>query len=587
MKRFSLSLFTSLLVFFAQFSINTHSATDFFNTTTTTEQTFLPVDKAFSADLFITNDSIQVMWQAKPTYYMYQHGFKIEWINDGNVHQADLASTALDNPVEMEDPYFGKVNVYYHSVNLPTNITLTDSPILIKASSQGCADAGLCYPPYSQYFEIQPDGTYQIIDKASYQSALNGAGTTTKTDTNKTAKQATFAALIVILLSAFLGGLILNLMPCVLPILGLKAFQLAHQKEGTAKAEGLAYLAGVVLSFVAVALVMIGLRAAGNEIGWGFQLQNPWFIAALVYLFFLLGLSLSGYIQLGSGFMGLGQNLSEKGGPLGSFLTGVLAVIVASPCTAPFMGSALGFATTQPTVIALLIFVFLGAGMALPLTLICFLPQAGKFLPKPGAWMERLKEFFAFPLYLTAIWLFWILGKQAGIDAMILVAVGCVLLVLSFWLRQHFARIGKMLSLLVFLLTLSTLLMIPYLGNLGQQPEYIPYSKEKLAQLRAEGKPVFVDMTADWCITCKTNEATTLNTKKVQNAFNAHNVTYMKGDWTNEDPAITRYLNSYERNGVPLYVYYPAEIQGRGKVLPQLLTPTIVIQTLESAETEK
>ncbi|MCY4044608.1 MAG: protein-disulfide reductase DsbD [Cellvibrionales bacterium] len=539
------------------------------------QQAFLAVDEAYHLNIIQSNDkgNISLLWQAKPAHYLYRHGFKVEWIDPdtNSLHHLNHKDLLLPKGKKMEDPYFGEVTAYYDTVEIPLPIKLTDKPIFLKASSQGCADAGLCYPIYSLYLKIEPNGEFVFIDDDAYQAA-NGQ------ETKQTTGEQTQHSLLTFLFFAFLGGLILNLMPCVLPVLGLKAFQLST--HGQARSEGIAYLAGVILSFVLIASVMLGLRGAGHQIGWGFQLQQPGFILALVYLFFVLGLSLSGFFHLGARLMGIGQDYSSQKGVSGSFFTGVLAVIVASPCTAPFMGVALGAASTQPWYIAISVFVALGIGMALPLTIISFFPALSKLLPKPGAWMERLKEFFAFPLYFTAIWLLWVLGKQAGIDAVIMACIGCVLIVFTLWLMQSNGKLSRFLAILSLIAVLGSFATLSWLNNRASTVEFVAFDKNRLHELTANHTPVFLEFTADWCITCKTNEATTLHTIEIQSAFKEAGIIYMVGDWTNEDPKITAFLNQHGRNGVPLYLFYSGKEGETPHILPQLLTKSIVLDAI-------
>ena len=277
--------------------------------------------------------------------------------------------------------------------------------LTLQIESQGCADAGLCYPPLKQWLRI--DRQSGVVNVASQPFA-----------DQPVLEDESVLSLGLVLLFAFAGGIILNLMPCVFPILSIKvlSFTMTHQTRRSRHIHGLAYTAGVVISFVAIAIVMLALRAAGESIGWGFQLQSPLFVIALVYLFFVMGLGLSGYLEIGSNLMSLGQDSQQQDGLGSSFMTGVLATTVASPCTAPFMGPALGFAIAQPSYIALLVFAFLGLGMALPFILLAWLPGLSQKLPKPGAWMDSFKQFLAFPLYLTAVWLLWVAGRQTSSD---------------------------------------------------------------------------------------------------------------------------------------------------------------------------
>lgn len=399
------------------------------------------------------------------------------------------------------------------------------------------------------------------------------------------------------LLFAMLGGLILNLMPCVFPVLSLKALSIAESghSAGHSKAHALWYTAGVLLSFAALGLTVLILRSAGEALGWGFQLQSPWFVAGLVYLFVILGLSLSGAITLGAGLTGMGQSLADGEGARSSFFTGVLACVVASPCTAPFMGSALGYAFSQSTLGALAIFLSLGLGLALPFLALAFVPGVASLLPRPGAWMETLKQVLAFPLYLSAVWLLWVLGQQVGIDGAAAAMVGLVTLIFALWwlekLRYSAVRTRSLQLALVAVVSLLAIAPIAVIarGDFKQSAAagaigdvWQPYSDAALAALRAQGTPVFVDMTAAWCATCKVNERIALSSDEFFNAIAAKGVVPMKGDWTDHNAEITNFLQQFGAAGVPLYVVYP---QGDGKpeVLPQVLTPSLVMAALDRA----
>lgn len=407
--------------------------------------------------------------------------------------------------------------------------------------------------------------------------------------------------LLLILLSALLGGMILNLMPCVFPVLSIKVLSLTS-KSGSApaqyRAHGLAYTAGIVLAFLLLASMLLALRAGGEAIGWAFQLQSPWFVSLLVFVFFVMGLSLSGVYEFGSRFMGMGGKLTESGGYSSSFFTGVLATVVASPCTAPFMGAALGFALSQSWMVAMLVFAFLGLGMALPFLILTFSPALMRFMPKPGAWMVTFKELMAFPMYAAALWLLWVLGMQVGVNGMVAVAAGALALALALWLMQKstFSSGGwqwahRGLSLVLVLLALSVLrtpLLDARTGGMTMMDDaevavnFEPFSAARVDELRRSGTPVLVNMTAAWCITCLANEQTTLSTARVQQAINDHGIVYMKGDWTNQDPEISRVLDQFNRPSVPLYILYPADPAAEPQILPQLLTPSIVISAFAS-----
>ena len=400
--------------------------------------------------------------------------------------------------------------------------------------------------------------------------------------------------MLMIFLFAMTGGIILNLMPCVFPVLSLKAMSLASNANAPVREQrlhGVAYAAGVILSFLTLAVILLSLQAGGALIGWGFQLQSPWFVAALVYLFFLMGLSMSGVIEIGSGIMGIGSDLSDKEGYTGSFFTGVLASVVASPCTAPFMGVALGFAFTQTMLVALTVFFALGFGMALPFLLFSFIPALAKMLPQPGSWMLTFRQILAFPLYATAVWLLWVLGRQTSVDAMALIVMSCVFIAGAAWLYQRQTQskwryleyaVIWVCIMGVFSVLNSPMLKIQQTTTVAAAGEnYEVYSDARLAELRNSGTPVFVNMTASWCITCLVNERVVLSSDTVTQALADRNVTYLKGDWTNNDPVITEVLKRFQTSGVPLYLMYPANINLPAEVLPQILTEGIILNALE------
>jgi thiol:disulfide interchange protein len=393
------------------------------------------------------------------------------------------------------------------------------------------------------------------------------------------------------LILALAGGVLLNLMPCVFPVLSIKAMSLVSGAGHDQRTHGLAYTAGVVASFAVLAGVLLALRAGGEAIGWGFQLQSAWFVALLIYILFALGLSLSGLYDFGTRLMGAGQGLTQKGGTKGSFFTGVLACVVASPCTAPFMGAALGAAVFMPWPLAISVFLTLGFGLALPMLVLSFSPTLAKLLPKPGPWMEAFKQAMAFPLYLAVVWLLWVLARQTDATGLALVLSGMVAMAFALWLGGKrtssesltVARHAAMGLSLIFVVT--TLASVTRLdggaSGLPDDAHWESYSSDRLDALRADGDTaVLINITADWCITCLVNERLALNTEAVREAMTEHEVVYVKGDWTRRDPAITDYLSRYDRNGVPLYVLYPRN-GDEPRVLPQVLTPQIVIQALE------
>ena len=403
-------------------------------------------------------------------------------------------------------------------------------------------------------------------------------------------------SLIAALSAAFLGGLILNLMPCVFPVLSLKLIGLAQHRthSGPLAAHGFAFAAGVILSFVLLAGLLIGLQQAGSALGWGFQLQTPWVVAALTVLFFLIGLNLLGVYEFtfGSGVANTraADSLVSKSDWRGSFGTGVLAVIVASPCTAPFMSAALGYAITQPAAVALTVFAALGVGMATPYLLLTLFPALLARLPRPGRWMELFKQFMAFPMFITCVWLLWVLAQQIDANGVALALVMLVAVGFSVWavgLSQRgaytfrwVALAGAVLAALTFApLATSEPASTPKAATTAS---WVEYSPEKLAQLTSEGKPVFVDFTAAWCVTCQVNKRVALNTDKVISRFAAEGIVRMKADWTNRDERITQALAQFGRNGVPLYVLYDAT--GKPTVLPEILTEGTVLAALDKVK---
>jgi len=385
---------------------------------------------------------------------------------------------------------------------------------------------------------------------------------------------------------AVLGGLALNLMPCVFPVLFLKAAGAieAADDRGRLRRQGLFYTAGVVLSFVAVAAVLLALRASGEALGWGFQLQSPVFVAALVLLFFVLAMNFAGLLEFGGRLAGAGQGLTQGSSDRAAFFTGVLACLVASPCTAPFMGVALGVAITLSAPAALAIFAALGLGLALPILALGWVPGLARLLPRPGPWMQTFRQLLAFPLLLTVAWLMWVYGEQTSARAMSWLLAALVGVAFGLWLlRIHWRWPGYALLALCIALPLlrAPAPSAPADRAAGEAAAmHERWTPARLAELRAAGEPVLVNMTAAWCITCLANERVALSSGAVRDALRARGVHYLKGDWTSRDAEITAYLESFGRSGVPLYVLYPAD-GGEPVVLPQLLTAEMVRQAIE------
>lgn len=531
-----------------------------------TPATFLPVEDAYQLSARYTDSLLILDWQIAPGYYLYQHRFKLLDANHNPLPEALQFAPGK----QIYDEYYEKeLTVYYQSTRLSVALPEPGGTLIVE--SQGCADAGLCYPPRSQQLTFRSDSSLLTVSDLSGITQPPPAIAPANSGFN----------LPLMMLFALLGGMILNLMPCVFPVLSIKAMSLtkAHISPHGKHLHGAAYTLGIVLSFMAIAALLIALRRAGEAVGWGFQLQSPVFVGLLVYLFVLMGLSFSGLLAIGTRLMNIGQTSTQGHGLTASFMTGLLATLVASPCTAPFMGTALGFALAQPSWVAMAIFAALGMGMALPLLALSWWPRLSRLLPRPGPWMEHFKSFLAFPLYLSAVWLLWVLGRQAGSDTVAAVVAGVIMILFALWLlgirKTASTRILATLSLLLAL-------VLPWQthqnGATAHHP-WEPYSEQRLEQLLSEGSAVFVNLTADWCITCLANERIALSSDELMAQFQANSITYLKGDWTNYNPEITRLLNRHHRSGVPLYLYFPPG--GRDPViLPQLLTKNIVLSAI-------
>ena len=583
----------------------------------------LPPAQAFAFDA-IAGDGNTLLLRFTPArgYYLYRDKTRLKLTADGIKPGVPRWPVGVNH----HDEHFGDVVVYFDQVEVPVPLQRSVAAARqasLTVSFQGCQDDGICYPPMTRTVSLAiPAGTVQpaeVVDNTmvdgdavATQSAVEPTIATSNADATQTTppagsvqdnvartlppadvlqkQQRDTPGLLLALLLALGGGVVLNLMPCVLPVLTLKALSLAASHH-RARSHALWYTAGVLCSFVAIGAIVLALREAGRALGWGFQLQQPLVIGVLVYVMFAVGLSLSGVFSIGHKLAGAGQGLASRSGPAGDFFTGVLAVIVASPCTAPFMAAALAFAFAAPAGVALLVFAALGVGLALPFLLIGFVPALARRLPQPGGWMEALKQFLAFPMYLTAVWLLWVLGKQRGMDAAALALIGLVLLALAAWwlerLRLRAAPLRRALAVLVLLLSLVPLAMVarlpaPQPVAVASGEAAVPYSAAKLAALRQQGRVVFVDMTADWCVTCKANEKAVLSREAFRTAMGEADAVFMQGDWTNVDPEIGRFLEAHNAVGVPLYVVFPRN-GGEGEVLPTVLTVGIVEDALQRA----
>ncbi len=384
---------------------------------------------------------------------------------------------------------------------------------------------------------------------------------------------------------ALVGGVILNLMPCVFPVLFLKGLALVQSSGSERKhlrSHGLVYTLGILVSFWVIVGVLLALRAGGSQAGWGFQLQSPVFVAVLAAFLFFFALSLAGQFDLGLSLTSAGGELAKKEGFTGSFFTGVLATIVATPCTAPLMGAAIGFALAQPASITFAVFTALGLGLALPYLLLTLQPAWTRWLPRPGAWMETLKQLTAVPLFGTVIWLTWVFGSLytgAGVDHIARLLFAFLVLAIAGWVLGRWpARTYGTIAAVVLVLAA---LAIPLTEAKKSTLNWQPYSQATLDSARTAGHPVFIDFTAAWCLSCQVNEKVVLQSTDVVHQLASRNFTLMRADWTQYDPEITRQLKSIDRSGVPTYVIYPASSTGPADVLPELLTQSLVLKAIE------
>ncbi|HET7561740.1 MAG TPA: protein-disulfide reductase DsbD domain-containing protein [Rhodanobacteraceae bacterium] len=574
----------------------------------------LPVTRAFALKVIVDQPGhIALHFDIAPHYYLYRGRIHAKILTPG------ITAGALELPpgTQEHDEYLGDVEIYHATVAGALPFTATGAlpaTLQVAISYQGCHEITpkICYPPNTETFTLPTSGGGPIRTSAgpnladgvgqtgnaltaSITAALTAAPAKPLPDLQATAHAGAISTtplstgLALALLLAFGGGLILNLMPCVLPILAVKAVGVleSNSSRSDARRHAFAYAAGVIASFLAIGVAILALRGAGRAVGWGTQLQQPVIVALLACVLFVIGLAMSGVVQFGSRLGNVGESLTRRGGTAGHFFTGVLAVVVASPCTAPFMGLALAYALLAPPVHELLVMLALGIGLALPLTLIGLIPALARLLPKPGHWMETLKQVLAFPMYLSAVWLVWVLAHQRGADAVALVLIAMVLLAAALWWhgRGHpERRLGHVLTLVLALATVVPLYAISHVAPPARSApvtgDAVAFSSARLQSLRAAGTPVFVDISADWCITCKANEYTVLDTRTFRALLQRTGTVYMKGDWTDVDPEIGAYLKQFHAPGVPLYVAYPRG-GGAGHALPTLLTTAMVRNALE------
>ena len=561
---------------FAQISLDSEQRpTKQTNTLKGVNSSFVPVEQAYQVSVRVEENQLLLDWSIRDGYYLYRDRFRFNAVDANSQLSSPLF---IAGKVKWDEYFEAELEVYYNQTTVILPFQTGAEQLEIQMESQGCADAGLCYPPYKQWLTV--DLTNGIVEISATPSLSAKTAKSTDSDPSE-------FSLMWILIFALAGGMILNLMPCVFPVLSIKAMSFArtHQTDRSKRSHGLAYTAGVVLSFVTIAAVMLSLRAAGEAIGWGFQLQSPLFVIFLIYLFFVMGLAFSGYLEIGGGLMSVGQSADNDDSLSSSFMTGVLATTIASPCTAPFMGPALGYAISQPSYVALLVFAFLGLGMALPFVLLTWIPNLSNKLPRPGQWMDTFKQFLAFPLYLTAVWLLWVAGRQTSVDVAATVVVGLVLIAMAIWLSKLRQASGLTVSKAIAALCIVTALAVPVLSvSKSQEPSpWQPYSQQLLGELREAGKPVFINLTADWCITCLVNERVAIGSDAFYQSLADNNITYLKGDWTNNDPEITKLLNQYQRSGVPLYLMYPNG-PGEAEILPQILLKPMIAAAIDRAK---
>jgi thiol:disulfide interchange protein len=576
-------------------------------------ENLLPVTRAFALEATIDQPgAVALHFDIAPHYYLYRSRIH------ARIPTAGITAGAIALPPghKERDPYLGDVEIYHGTLDgsLPYAVQGTRPATLqVSVTYQGCHEVApkICYPPNTQTFTLPTSGGGPVSAGAG---SRRGGGTPARGEitasleapaanprAGPTPAQAAPVAptgpdpsaigLPVALLLAFAGGLILNLMPCVLPVLAIKAVGVLEIGESRQRARehALAYAAGVLCTFLAIGLAIVGLRGAGRAIGWGIQLQQPAVVAVLACVLFAVGLSMSGVAHVGARLANAGAQLTRKGGGAGHFFTGVLAVVVASPCTAPFMGAALAYAFVAPAWHEVLVMLALGVGLALPLVVIECVPALARLLPKPGRWMETLKQWLAFPMYLSAVWLVWVLANQRGADAAGLVLGAMVLVAAAAWWHGRASpqrRLGHALTIALVVAAAAPLYAVSRLAPVARHatPDRwaVAFSPARLARLRAAGVPVFVDIGADWCVTCKANEYAVLDTQDFHRLLQHTGVVYMQGDWTDVDPAIGAYLQRFHSPGVPLYVVYPRG-PGRGRALPTVLTAPMVRSALETA----
>ena len=523
---------------------------------TLSEPEFLPVDEAYPTQASLTEDGrVKASWLMPDGYYLYKHSLKIEGIEGTRVGEL-----IVPEGIEKFDEFFGDTEVFYSFLEISAPIESQAGDVAVDIHYQGCADAGLCYPPEVKTFRFDVLDASLVSSEIGQESLVSSAAVSG-------------ANIFVILGSAFIAGMILNLMPCVFPVLSLKAvgaIEGSHRRSQLIHALG--YTGGIVGTLLLVALLLVVLRSAGESVGWGFQLQSPAFVVCMALLFFVLGLNMLGVIEI--------PGFSTSMGSTNAISTGFLAVVVATPCTVPFMAPAIGYGLMEGSWGLVAIMVMLGLGLALPYVLITTVPSLAKRLPKSGPWLGTFKTVMAFPLLLSAVWLLWVLTRQEGAMAMAWALVGAVSLGAVMIVARTSVRLLKPAWV-----TMCVVVGVVAWGVLSDDEQRVQrlagqFDLAALDNTVDTRKPVFVNVTADWCLTCLVNERSTLSRSVVQEYFDEQAIEYVEVDWTNRDSQVTQYLERFGRVGVPLYVFYPN--LGEPKLLPQILTPDLLMSELSS-----
>ncbi len=521
---------------------------------------FLSIEQAYQVSPYLSDNQLSMLWTAAPSYYLYQHMFSAQIKQGGQT--TPLKITFPDGKLKYDEIFNKELTVYYGSTDLLSDNLTLDQGDILSLTFQGCADAGLCYPPETWYFEYSGAESFYQIDAPTTSAQSDRVGSTS------------FSWWLI--LSALLGGLILNAMPCVFPVIALKATSFVNSGD-QARPHAWAYTAGVLSSFLMFAAFIILLAQAGTTVGWGFHLQSPLTIAMLSYLFTAMAIVLALDLPIAHTLMGLGSEKQTGASKQASFFTGLLAVVVASPCTAPFMGVAMGAALTQSPLATVVIFLSLGMGLALPILVLSYWPALIKRLPKPGPWMVTVRELMVFPLMATSIYLVWVLGQQIGMTGATQVLLGALLVAMAIWSYGKATKLSKLSALV--LTAVAIILANPDSTSKKETSlGWLEYTPATLEEAKQKG-PVFVDVTAAWCITCIANRSA-IESEAVSLYFKQNNITLIEADWTIPNDDISSYLKSFGRAGVPLYVYYPDNEQSP-KVLPQLLTSDLILKNIQ------